>query len=102
MLLVCLELTPRRSKSLRRVRFALCMDLEHSRDSTQGRSRRSSTGNSNCPMSLSRWIQNRSIQKIARMSSNYRNCLSFLSYQIHKNWIRIRQYLLRYPRHLMV
>jgi len=43
-----------------------------------------------------------SIRTIARMSSNYRNCLSFLSYQIHKNRIRTRQYLLRYPRHLMV
>ena len=53
-------------------------------------------------MNSSRWIQNRSNRMIARMCPNYRNCLSFPSYPIQKNRIRIRQYLLRYPRHLMV
>lgn len=86
MFLACLVPTPRKSRSLRMVRFALCKDLAHSQDSSQGRSRRSNKDNSNCRWAPSRWIR-----MIAPNFQSYRNCLSFRSYLIRLNQSRLSQ-----------
>jgi hypothetical protein len=66
------------------VRFALCMDLAHSQDSSQGRSRRSNKDNSNCRSSPSRWIR-----KIDQNFQSHLNFQSFRSYLIRLNQCRL-------------
>jgi hypothetical protein len=84
MFLACLVPTPHKSKLLRMVRFALCMDLAHLQDSSQGRSKRSNKDNSNCRSSPSRWIR-----MIGQSFQSYRNCQSFRSYLIRLNQCRL-------------